>query len=114
LASRDLLKLGQLYLNDGKWNGTQVISEHWVRDSTRAHVQIDNDTDYGYLLWLKTFQAGNRNIKSFYMSGMGGNKVFVLPELESVVVITSENFRIKNAHELSDTLLQESVLAALQ
>lgn len=113
LASRDLLKLGQLYLYGGKWNGTQVISEPWVQDSTRPHAQIDEETEYGYLWWLKTFQVGDNRFKSFYMSGMGGNKVFVLPELETVVVITSENFRIKNAHELSDKLLKSCLLSFL-
>lgn len=113
LASRDLCTLGQLYLQRGRWKNTQVISEKWVSESLRPHAQIDDETDYGYLWWLKAFHAGERKFASFYMTGMGGNRVMVFPEIELVAVITSTNFRIRDAHALTDRLLTEYVLAAV-
>lgn len=110
LASCDLMKLGQLYLNGGMWQGTRILSEQWIHDSTRPYAQIDDETEYGYLWWLKQFQAGERRVQVFFMSGMGGNKVYVVPELELVTVISSENFRVKNAHELSERVLKEYIL----
>jgi CubicO group peptidase (beta-lactamase class C family) len=92
LESRDLLKLGQFYLNGGSWNGKRIVSEAWVKSSTTPHVQIDEQTKYGYLWWRKDFPAGGRSYSAYFMSGNGGNKVAVFPQLEMVVVITSTNY----------------------
>lgn len=99
LTSRSLLALGELYLR----GGDGVVPHEWVDASTRPHARIDPETEYGYLWWLKTY-AGAR---SFFMTGMGGNRVHVFPELELVVVITSANFGRRDAHALSDRLVVE-------
>lgn len=114
LRSRDLLKIGQLYLNKGLWNGTQVVSERWVSISTQPHVQIDEATEYGYLWWLKTFTSGNQSQRAYFMTGMGGNRVIVFPEIETVVVVTSTNYALRNAHQLTDQVIHEYVLPAIQ
>ena len=111
MDSRDLLKLGQLYLNGGSWNGKRVVPESWVRSSTTPHVQIDEQTKYGYLWWLKDFQAGERSWSAYYMSGNGGNKVAVFPQLDMVVVITSTNYNTKGMHEQTERLLTDYILA---
>lgn len=110
MRSRDLLKLGQLYLNGGTWNGRRVVSEQWVKASTRPCVQIDDNTEYGYLWWLKSFGSGNRKHMSYYMTGNGGNKVAVFPDLDMVVVITTTNFNTRGMHEQTDRLLTEYIL----
>jgi CubicO group peptidase (beta-lactamase class C family) len=114
LRSRDLLKLGQLYLNGGTWNGRQVISAEWVRRSTTPHANAREDTDYGYLWWLPTLHAAGREFKSFAMYGTGGNKVYVFPAERLVAVVTTVNFRVAGAGALSDRLLTEYILPALQ
>ena len=112
LRSRDLLKFGQLYLDGGVWNGQRIISEAWVQTSIHPHVQIDDETEYGYLWWLKDFQSGERSFPAYSMSGTGGNKVIVFPDLELTAVITTNNFRVRNAHELTDQLITEYILAS--
>ncbi len=112
LRSRDLLKLGQLYLNGGSWNGKRVVSESWVKVSTEPHVRIDDQTLYGYLWWLKSFKSGELAHPAYFMSGNGGNKVVVLPHLDMVVVITSTNYNTKGMHEQTEKLLTDYVLAA--
>ncbi len=114
LRSRDLLKLGQLYLDGGVWNGRQVIPPSWVTGSTRPHVRIDERNEYGYLWWLTQVEVYGRQVSSYYMSGSGGNKVFVLPELGLVAVITSENFGRGDAHQLSERLMSEYVLGSVE
>jgi CubicO group peptidase (beta-lactamase class C family) len=114
LRSKDLLKLGQLYLNGGGWHGTQVVPAQWVMASTRPHVKIDDETEYGYLWWLKTYMCANRPYGAFFMTGTGGNKVVVFPELAMVVVITSENYGLRNAHQLTDQVLTEYILGAVE
>ena len=114
LASRDLLKLGQLYLDKGTWNGRRIISENWVDVSTRPQVRIDDETEYGYLWWLKPFPAGDKPYDAFYMTGNGGNKVAVFPALNLAVVITSTNYNTRGMHEQTDRLLAEYILGAIK
>jgi CubicO group peptidase (beta-lactamase class C family) len=113
LRSRDLLKLGQLYLNKGTWDGSRVISERWIEESVRPHAQVDEETEYGYLWWLRSFAAGEKRYACYYMSGNGGNKVAVFPQLELVAVITATNFGTRGMHELTDRLLTEHILPAV-
>lgn len=96
LTPRDLLKFGQLYLNNGKWDGKQIISEKWVKESFRKHVQLQDVSDkneYGYLWWHDTYLVNGKAIACIEARGAGGQFIFVIPELASVVVITSGNFR---------------------
>ena len=102
LTSRSLLRLGELYLR----SGDGLVPSAWVEESLEPHARIDGETEYGYLWWLKSF-AGAR---SAYMTGMGGNRVHVLPDLDLVVVITTTNFGRRDAHALSDRLLVEQIL----
>ena len=48
LLSRDEIKIGFLVLNQGKWNGNQIVSEKWISESTKAHVKETKYFDYGY------------------------------------------------------------------
>lgn len=114
LRSRDLLKLAQLYADRGRWSGRQIIPESWVDASVRARVRIDESNEYGYLWWLTALDVGERQFPAFYMSGTGGNKVYVIPQLELVTVITSENFGRGDAHQLSDRLLSEHILGSVE
>jgi CubicO group peptidase (beta-lactamase class C family) len=110
LRSRDLLKLGRLYLDSGLWNGDRVVSERWVRASTEPHAQVDEETEYGYLWWLRSF-GGHR---AYMMQGNGGNKLAVFPELNLVTVITSTNFGTRGMHEQTDRLLADHILASIR
>jgi len=81
MVPRDMGKLGQLYLDKGKWKGKQVIPSSWVEKSTTE--QIPN-SKYG-LHW-KLMQVGNQEV--FYASGFGLQNIFVFPKLQMVVVFT--------------------------
>jgi CubicO group peptidase (beta-lactamase class C family) len=113
LTSRDLLKIGQLYLNGGTWQGSPIVDQAWVKVSTQPHAQIDEQTDYGYLWWLKAFKSGENAFPAFFMSGNGGNKVCVFRGLDLVVVITSTNYNTRGMHEQTEKLLTDYVLAAV-
>ena len=67
--SRDLVKLGQLYLDGGSWNGKRIVSAEWVARSISPHANAREDTDYGYLFWLQTFHVAGRDFKCFAMYG---------------------------------------------
>jgi CubicO group peptidase (beta-lactamase class C family) len=114
LTGRDLLKIAQLYLNCGTWQGRRILDEAWVRASTQPHARIDDETEYGYLWWLKAFKSGGRSYPAFFMSGNGGNKVVAIPALDMAVVITSTNYNTHGMHEQTEKLLTDYVLAAVE
>jgi len=113
LTSRDLLKIAQLSLDKGTWQGRRIVNEAWMRTSTAPHARIDDDTEYGYLWWLKAFKSGGNKYPAFFMSGNGGNKVLAFPGLDMVVVITSTNFNTHGMHEQTEKLLSDYILAAV-
>jgi CubicO group peptidase (beta-lactamase class C family) len=113
LSGRDLLKIAQLYLNGGSWQGIRIVDESWVRASTQAHVRIDDDTEYGYLWWIRSFKSGGKSYPAFYMNGNGGNKVLVFPGLDMAVVVTSTNFNTRGMHEQTEKLLTDYIVAAV-
>ena len=90
LLPEDMAKLGQLYLQEGQWQGRQLIPKDWVRDSTKVqiHQKVDpTTTGYGYQIW--TLEDG-----AFLFNGMFGQNVYVFPEQDMVIVLTSgaQNF----------------------
>jgi CubicO group peptidase (beta-lactamase class C family) len=87
LPARDLAKLGYLYLNGGRWDGAQVVPADYVA----ASIQPQSDPtvgpgDYGYHWWV-TNETGHA---SFRAMGFGGQLIQVIPDLDLVVVITSD------------------------
>jgi len=115
LTSRDMLKFGQLYLNGGKWNGKQIISKKWVQESFKKHTYLQDVKDknkYGYLWWHHTYNINGKAINSVEARGAGGQYIFVIPELKSVVVITSGNFRNGKTRQ-PEKILEEYILPAI-
>jgi len=96
LTPKDMLKFGELYLNDGKWNSKRIISSKWIKNSFKNYRVLENTKDkngYGYLWWHHSYQVNGENIKSIEARGAGGQYIFVIPSLKIVAVITSGNFR---------------------
>ncbi|MFP2997795.1 serine hydrolase [Spongiivirga sp. MCCC 1A20706] len=115
LTSRDLLKFGQLFLNKGHWNGKQLISEKWIAESFQKHMRLQDVRDknhYGYLWWHDTYVVNGKPIEAVEARGAGGQFIFILPELESVVVITSGNFRNRKGNQARD-ILRDYILPAM-
>jgi CubicO group peptidase (beta-lactamase class C family) len=110
LTSRDMLKLASLYAQGGEWEGKRIVSAEWVKKSIQPRARIDDQMEYGYLWWLRSFESGGKKFAAYYMSGNGGNKVAVFPELDLIVVITSTNYNTKGMHEQTDRLLTDYIL----
>jgi len=115
LTSRDLLKFGQLYLDKGRWKGQQIISENWVEQSFQKYVRLQDargKNEYGYLWWHDTYIINGKTINSIEARGAGGQFIFILPALQSVVVITAGNFRNGKGNQ-SRTILKDYLLPAM-
>jgi CubicO group peptidase (beta-lactamase class C family) len=88
LHPRDLVKFGVLYLDGGLWSGDRLLPEGWVEASTSAQVP---DEAYGYQWWLDSWIVSGRTVEGYSAVGLGGQFIFVVPELELVAVFTSNN-----------------------
>jgi CubicO group peptidase (beta-lactamase class C family) len=107
IRPRDLLKVGQAYLDGGVWHGRRIVDSAWVALSTAPHAEVSPETtglsaeDFGnfygrgadgYLWHLGTLDAGGRTYRTYAASGNGGQLVIVIPEAEMVAVFTGANY----------------------
>ena len=113
LRPRDFLKLGQLYLDGGVWNGQRIVSEDWVRESSAPQASLYADGDYGFAWWRQSYEVRGRTIETYYASGNGGQLLFVVPELDLTVMIQAGNYgdgRTRN--QFRDRYMGEFILPA--
>ncbi|MEM1119836.1 MAG: serine hydrolase [Bacteroidota bacterium] len=115
LRARDMAKLGQLMLDNGRWNGQQILSSDFVKKSIEKKFDIsDNDPwahGYGYMWYLAKIDIKGQTIDYYYASGNGGNKIFVIPELNMVVTTLSSAYGTRYGQRRSHGYL-EAVLRA--
>jgi CubicO group peptidase (beta-lactamase class C family) len=106
-----MLKFGMLYLNNGKWNGHQIIPSNWVKESTASKIKISSDEGYGYFWWTKTFTVNEKTIDSYYAWGYGGQYIFVVPSLQLVVAMTASNW-IMDEKKYAFEMMEQFILPA--
>ncbi len=100
VTARDMARFGQLYLDEGEWEGVQVVPRQWVEDSHRSYSDRFEtpqpsplkDWGYGYQWWVA--RAGDHDVR--FAWGHGGSFIFVVDALDLVVVTTADPFR--NTH----------------
>jgi CubicO group peptidase (beta-lactamase class C family) len=98
LRPRDMAKIGQLYLQKGVWNENRIVSENWVTESTNESIQVPPSKNlipgfiknYGYQWWRGTFSNGNT--ETYFAAGWGGQFIYVIPDMNLVIVITAGDF----------------------
>jgi len=114
IRPRDEIKLGQLYLDGGLWNGKRIVSKRWVTLSTAAHPMNAHGTD-GYDWHLNVIHYGGRDFREYDASGNGGQFLMVIPEVDLVVLFTGGNYQnFKVWRHFRDELLPQYILAATE
>lgn len=115
LNSRDLIKIGQLYLNDGLWNNEQIISSSFAEASKTPKASMEAPNyDYGYLWWIGDFGSEKKQT-GYFMLGNGGNKIAVFDDLNLVVVLTSSLFtKGIEAHNQTAEILDTYIIPSIQ
>ncbi|MHA2332474.1 MAG: serine hydrolase domain-containing protein [Candidatus Hodarchaeales archaeon] len=88
MSPQDMAKIGYLYLNNGTWYDKQIVPAEWVEKSTRGHTHLASFEYYGYQWWLETINR-NEDINGYHALGYNGQMIFVIPELDLVVVFTA-------------------------
>jgi CubicO group peptidase (beta-lactamase class C family) len=114
LKPRDFSKLGQLFLDGGKWKGRQIISSQWVNEATTTFIGNEsNGTAYGYHWWAVNYSINNLPTRVFFAQGSGGQYVYVIPRLNAVVVFTGGNYPPNN-QGITFGMLRNIILPAMQ
>ena len=118
LTSRDLLKFGLLYLNNGKWNNKQILSENWVNETLKTKILRDTATSatngYSYLFWTQTDTVDNKQFQLITARGNGGQRIFISKALNLIVVITAGNYNKSNIKNDGQLALDKYILSALR
>lgn len=112
----DMAKFGYLYLNNGLWDGKQIIPKEWIEESTQKQVSANVDMDYGYLFWLQTIQdkVHNKEYFTYRADGAGGQKIMVIPDLDMVVVITANENSSSNDNTDTQDVITEYIIPAVK
>jgi CubicO group peptidase (beta-lactamase class C family) len=112
LRPRDLAKLGQLVLNRGTWRGKQIISAAWITESTSPQINGESIFFYGYLWWLGRFLVERREIRWIAGFGNGGQRVYVVPDMDLVVAVNAGAY--DGPQVVGGIAMQEYVLPAIR
>ena len=113
LRSRDLLKFGLMYYNDGKYKDTQVVSKKWVEESFKANLQQPWGGSYGYQFWLWQDTIKNKIIPFVYCDGKGDQKIIFDKTNDLLIVATAGNYEKRDIKNNVYALLKEYVYPAL-
>jgi len=119
LTTRDLAKIGYLYLNKGTWDTTEIVSENWVSESTSIQAKpVDQVTwkrygssNYGFLWWISPFKG------AYFALGHDGQSITVMPDQDMVVVITTEVPYFEGGGETADQywpIITDYIIPALR
>ncbi len=114
MRPRDALKLGQLYLSGGVWNGRRVVSQGWVERSTANQATMGDGRTYGYTWWRHELRVGDKVYAQYEASGNGGQLVMVVPALDLVVMFTAANYNhVALWRKFREELLPQFILSAV-
>jgi CubicO group peptidase (beta-lactamase class C family) len=113
LRPRDMLKLGIVYADGGRWHGRQVLSPRWVATSLAAHSTVDG-ASYGYFWWRPWLRvqtpAGEQRVTYDAAQGNGGQKIYLFPQYDLVAVFTGGAYNVQSP---MNAIMAGAVLAKL-
>lgn len=98
LTMRSMAKFGQLYLDNGVWQGQQIVPSHWIQNSIQQKASATN-IRYGYQWWLNTYTVQQTQYETYSANGWGGQLIIVVPDMNSVIVLTGHRYEDGDAAE---------------
>ncbi|MEL6133452.1 MAG: serine hydrolase, partial [Bacteroidota bacterium] len=114
-TARGFADFGQMYLNGGRWKGQRIISKKWITESLSPQIETPYpSTSYGYFWWIKNFMVEGRSYRTAYCSGNGGNKIYLLDELDAVIVILASAYNTNYMHRQADEIISKFLIPIVQ
>ena|SRR5690606_3053426 len=115
MRPRDVWKFGLLFLNHGNWKGNQLISADWVAESTLPDGAIPTErqgVEYGCYWWYTSWNVGDREIRAYYANGNGGQLLYIIEDLNMVVLFTGGAYNM-GAEAKLNSLMRNNILPAV-
>lgn len=110
MRPRDLARVGQLVLDNGRADGLPIVPASWLEASSTPRARIEEGFDYGYHWYLGRLRSGAGTISAI---GNGGQRMMIAPALGLVIAVTAGNYNRPDAWKLPVKLITEHVLAGL-
>jgi CubicO group peptidase (beta-lactamase class C family) len=107
------MKIGQLHLNGGMWNGRRIYTTEWSSRAVTSH-SIVNKSHYGYLWWITQYPYKGRNLIAYFASGNGGQTVITIPELDLVMAFYGGNYSDAASARASREYVPKYILPAMK
>ncbi len=114
LRPRDLAKIGQMILQHGSWNGTQIVPAAWIDEATAPHLMGEALFFYGYQFWLGRSLVNGQEIQWPAAVGLGGQRLFIVPSLDLVVVVNSGMYKSERQGLVALEILDRYVMRSLE
>jgi len=118
MRAPDLLRIGQMVLGNGAWQGKQIVPADWLKRSTEPAVPLDWPGKYGWHWYLVDFPVGtpSRAEPTIAAIGWGGQRLFILPRLELVVAMNAGNYGLSGIEQsrIAATVMTGAVLPSLR
>lgn len=94
ITPRDILKIGQLLLQNGEWDGRSIVSKEWLEASFTPHAYVNEQIGYGYHWWLPSHRVPgtDREVHSIVAGGHGGQWLMIFPDRDLILVTTGGSF----------------------
>jgi CubicO group peptidase (beta-lactamase class C family) len=120
MKPRDMLKFGIVFLENGKWNQSTILSEQWITKSSTPYAENKNikipgenagPVGYAYSWWTKELFIDDKLLNVFWANGWGGQKIIVIPDKKAVLVFTGGDY---NSGTKQFDLLEDYIVPAMQ
>jgi CubicO group peptidase (beta-lactamase class C family) len=112
-TARDFLKLGQLMLNGGTWDGRRILSREYVNRATSPLYPLGR-FHFGYLWWIHDYPYQGRTVRAYWAGGNGGQAVVVVPELELVIATFGSNYFSAGSYYVQLEVIPKFILPAVR
>jgi CubicO group peptidase (beta-lactamase class C family) len=108
----DMMKIGLLVMNQGRWNNEQIISEKWISKVVHPYIATNfGNSEYGYFWWINEYPLSQgRTVTVVSAEGAGGQKLYIFPDYKLVIAFTERNY---TTPQVSPMFIMESILPLL-
>ena len=110
LTPRDMMKIGRLILQKGKWKGKEVVPKEWIESLLNYR---GKDDSYRSQWWLEKYTIGNKKYRGIGAKGKGGQQILALPELGAVVVATAGHYEDREANQRANKFIRQEIVPKL-